>query len=62
MFINRNYLIIYKKGTKHNEIQEKAWRIQAGMFTEQSYTTTDALLPILPACHQPLLQARVFVT
>jgi hypothetical protein len=26
---------MYKKATKHNEIQEKAWRIQAGMFTEQ---------------------------
>jgi hypothetical protein len=28
----------------------------------ESYTATDALPPILPACHQPLLPACVFVT
>jgi hypothetical protein len=28
----------------------------------ESYTATDALSPILPACRQPLLLARVFVT
>jgi hypothetical protein len=29
-----SYLIIYKNTTKHNEIQEKAWQIRAGMCTE----------------------------
>jgi hypothetical protein len=28
----------------------------------ESYTATDTLPPILPACRQPLLQACVFVT
>jgi hypothetical protein len=42
MFVNRNffgpmvsYLIIYKKTTKHNEIQEEARRIWAGMCNER---------------------------
>jgi hypothetical protein len=34
-----SYLIIYLKNTKHNEIQEKARRIQAGMCTEPKLTS-----------------------
>jgi hypothetical protein len=35
-----SFLIIYlKKHTKHNEIQEKARRIQAGMCTEPKLTS-----------------------
>jgi hypothetical protein len=52
-----SYLIIYyKNNTKHNEIQEKARRIQAGMCTEPKLTSNlhsraDTLsLPLLPAC------------
>jgi hypothetical protein len=51
------YLIIYlKKNTKHNEIQQKARRIQEGMCTEPKLTSNwhsraDTLsLPLLPAC------------
>jgi hypothetical protein len=43
----------------NNEIQEKARTIRAGMCTERSYTVTDALPPILPACRQTLLPACV---
>jgi hypothetical protein len=33
-----------------------------GCVLRESYTATDALPPILPACRQPLLPACVFVT
>jgi hypothetical protein len=33
-----------------------------GCVLSESYTGTDALPPILPACRQPLLPACVFVT
>jgi hypothetical protein len=52
-----SYLIIYlKNNTEHNEIREKARRIQAGICTEQKltsnwYSRADTLsLPLLPAC------------
>jgi hypothetical protein len=56
-----SYLIIYLKNTKHNEIKEKARRIQAGMCTEPKLPATDTPAPILSACCQSLLPACVFV-
>jgi hypothetical protein len=41
--------------TRHSEFEQ-------GCVLGESYTATDALPPILPACHQPLLLACVFVT
>jgi hypothetical protein len=35
---------------------------EQGCVLSESYTATDALLPILPVCRQPLLPACVFVT
>jgi hypothetical protein len=43
----------FKRG--HGEIEQ-------GCVLSESYTATDALPPILPACRQPLLPACVFVT
>jgi hypothetical protein len=40
---------------RHSEFEQ-------GCVLNESYTATDALQPILPACHQPLLPACVFVT
>jgi hypothetical protein len=42
----------------------KRWHgeFEQGCLQSGSYTATDTLLPILPACHQPLLLAYVFVT
>jgi hypothetical protein len=40
---------------RHGEFEQ-------GCVLSESYTATDALPPILPACHQPLLPAYVFVT
>jgi hypothetical protein len=35
---------------------------EQGCVLSESYTATDALPPILPACRQPLLPACLFVT
>jgi hypothetical protein len=35
---------------------------EQGCALSESYTATDALQPILPACRQPLLPACVIVT
>jgi hypothetical protein len=35
---------------------------EQGCVLSESYTATDALPPILPACRQPLLPTCVFVT
>jgi hypothetical protein len=35
---------------------------EQGCVLSESYTATDTLLPILPACCQPFLPACVFVT
>jgi hypothetical protein len=43
----------YKR--RHGEFEQ-------GCVLSESYTAPDALPPILPACHQPLLPACVFVT
>jgi hypothetical protein len=40
---------------RHGEFEQ-------GFVLSESYTATDALPPILPACRQPLLPACVFVT
>jgi hypothetical protein len=40
---------------RHGEFEQ-------GCVLSESYTATDALPPILPACDQPLLPACVFVT
>jgi hypothetical protein len=40
---------------RHGEFEQ-------GCVLSESYTATDALPPILPACRQPLLLACVFVT
>jgi hypothetical protein len=40
---------------RHGEFEQ-------GCEMSESYTATDALPPILPACRQPLLPACVFVT
>jgi hypothetical protein len=40
---------------RHGEFEQ-------GCVLSESYTATDALPPILPACGQPLLPACVFVT
>jgi hypothetical protein len=40
---------------RHGEFEQ-------GRVLSESYTATDALLPILPACRQPLLPPCVFVT
>jgi hypothetical protein len=40
---------------RHGEFEQ-------GRVLSESYTATDALPPILPACRQPLLPACVFVT
>jgi hypothetical protein len=37
-------------------------KFKQGCVMSESYTATDALPPILPACRQPLLPACVFVT
>jgi hypothetical protein len=37
-------------------------KFEQGCVLSESYTATDALPPILPACRQPLLSACVFVT
>jgi hypothetical protein len=44
-----------KFNRRHGEFKQ-------GCVLSESYTATDALLPILPACRQPLLLACVFVT
>jgi hypothetical protein len=36
-------------------------KFEQGCVLSESYTATDALLPILPACRQPLLPACVFI-
>jgi hypothetical protein len=40
---------------RHGEFEQ-------GCVLSESYTATDAVPPILPACRQPLLLACVFVT
>jgi hypothetical protein len=37
-------------------------QFEQGCVLSESYTATDVLPPILPACRQPLLPACVFVT
>jgi hypothetical protein len=44
-----------KFNRRHGEFEQEC-------VLSESYTATDALRPILPACHQPLLPACVFVT
>jgi hypothetical protein len=39
---------------RHGEFEQ-------GCVMSESYTATDALLPILPACRQPLLPAYMFI-
>jgi hypothetical protein len=44
-----------KHKRRHGEFEQRC-------VLSESYTATDALPPILPACRQPLLPACVFVT
>jgi hypothetical protein len=44
-----------KFNIRHGEFKQRC-------VLSESYTATDALPPILPACCQPLLPACVFVT
>jgi hypothetical protein len=61
MFVNRKYLIIYKKPQKTIKFKRRHGEFEQGCVLSESYTATDALQPILPACRQPLLPACVFV-
>jgi hypothetical protein len=40
---------------RHSEFEQ-------GCELSESYTATDTLPPIIPACHQPLLLACMFIT
>jgi hypothetical protein len=70
MFLNRNffgpmvsYLIIYFKKTQNTmKLKRRHGEFEQGCVLSESYTATDTLPPILPACCQPLLPACVFVT
>jgi hypothetical protein len=44
------------------KFKRKHGKFKQGCTMNESYTATDALPPILPGCHQPLLLACVFVT
>jgi hypothetical protein len=57
-----SYLIIYIKKHKTIKFKRRHGKFEQGCLLSESYTATDALLPILPACHQPLLPACVFIT
>jgi hypothetical protein len=37
-------------------------QFEQGCVLSENYTATEALPPILPACHQPLLPVSVYVT
>jgi hypothetical protein len=69
MFVNRNFfdptvpnLIIYKKTQNTMKLNIRHGEFEQGCVLSESYTATDALPPILPACRQRLLPACVFVT
>jgi hypothetical protein len=57
-----SYLIIYKKPQNTMKFKRRHSEFEQGCVLRESYTATDALLPILPACRQLLLMACVFVT
>jgi hypothetical protein len=44
------------------QFKRRHCEFEQGCVLNESYTTTNALPPILPACGQPLLPACVFVT
>jgi hypothetical protein len=44
------------------KLKRRHSQFKQGCVLSKSYTATDALLPILPACRQPPLLACVFVT
>jgi hypothetical protein len=44
------------------KFKRRQGEFEQGCVRSESYTATDALPPILPACRQPLLPACVFVT
>jgi hypothetical protein len=71
LFVTRNvrktktilyYLIIYLKNHKTQWNSREGTANSSRHVYWASHTETDALLPILPACRQPLLPACVFVT
>jgi hypothetical protein len=44
------------------KLKRRHGEFEQGCVLSESYTATDALPPIFPACRQPLLPACVFVT
>jgi hypothetical protein len=44
------------------KFKQRHGEFEQGCVLNESYTATDALPPILPACRQPLLPACLFVT
>jgi hypothetical protein len=57
------YLIIYlKKPQNTMKFKRRHGEFEQGCVLSKSYTATDTLPLILPACRQPLLPACVFVT
>jgi hypothetical protein len=53
---------ILKKPQNTMKFKRRHGEFEQGCVLSESYTATDALLPILPACCQPLLPACMFVT
>jgi hypothetical protein len=59
MFVNQNffgpmvfYLMIYKKPQNTKKFKRRHGEFEQGCVLRESYTATDALPPILPACRQ----------
>jgi hypothetical protein len=53
---------IFKKPQNTMKFNRRHGEFEQGCVLSESYTATDTLPPILPACRQPLLPACVFVT
>jgi hypothetical protein len=53
---------IFKKSQNTMKFKRRHGEFEQGCVLSESYTATDALPPILPACRQPFPPACVFVT
>jgi hypothetical protein len=53
---------IFKRPQNTTKFKRRHGEFEQGCVLSETYTATDALPPILPACRQPLLPACVFVT
>jgi hypothetical protein len=62
-FPQATYLIIYNKNPQNTtKFKRRHGEFEQGCVMSESYTATDALPLILPACRQLLLPACMFIT